>query len=201
MKKFFLLLIIFNSLSARSQTGIKNEKEEIVLTDLTYITPVFIHENKNEPIVYNRYEEISQITLDSLFIANSKKYKIIEKIDYEYLNNSNLIKDEIKQLFKSVNNDKNEFNLDSTETLKSLINKSNNKFVVLISINTRDRKPSQTGPILYKTHVEFIIIDRINQSLVFFDKSKNLITRNGGYQITLSKNLKDIYKKLEKWED
>jgi hypothetical protein len=199
MGKYTLLLIILSSLSSWSQSEIDNKDLKTVYKDFTYFTPVFVHKNKNAlKTVYDRYEELSQVTLDSLFDTDSKKYKITEKIDYKTSNDSNLIEEEIKQLFKSVNKHKKNFKLNFSQKLKSVINKSSNNYTVFMSINTRGRYASETGPIIYETRLKYIIIDFKKNNIVFYGKSNNSETINGGYEMTLIKNLNKIYKKIKK---
>lgn len=199
MKKHTLLLVILSSLFSWSQSKIETKNIKVKQEYFTYLTPVFSHDNRNaSKIVYDRFEDISQTTLDSLFNADSKKYLITEKIDYKTSNDYNLVEKEIKQLFKSAKKKSFRFNL--SKKLKSIINRSNNNYIVFTSINTRGRYPSEIGPAIYETGLKYLIIDLKNNNLLFYGKSNNSETINGGYQMAIIKNLKKIYKKIKKAE-
>jgi len=194
MKINFLVTIsiIILSYSLNAQSIQTNNQEKI--GSFTYFEPIFIHQDPNKPNnLYQRFEELSIIALDSVFKGQSSKYDISQK------HNSNLkvvTKNKLISIFDSRN--KKITDIDFTSDLESISQKSNNRYGVFFLIKTKSSTSIHTTPIS-KIRLEVIIIDFVEKQSIFYGKSKNLSPKyNGGYAFTLIKDLDNVYKKINK---
>jgi len=187
----FLFVILF-SFTANSQSEISEEQKTV--ENLTYFKPLFSHQNPTKPtILYDRFEEISIIALDSVFENEKPKYKIIEKYPLDLTTENET---ELVRIF-------DEFKKKETEdaiipNLKTIGDAIKNNYGIFSLITTKSSTSTRTTPIS-KQQLEIIIIDLTLNKVIFYKKSKFLSPRNhGGYAYTLIKNLNFIYKSINK---
>ncbi|MFD2824462.1 hypothetical protein ACFS5M_12340 [Lacinutrix iliipiscaria] len=194
MKIRFLIAIFILALSysTNAQSDYSNKQENI--GNFTYFEPIFVHQNPNKPNrLYQRFEEISIIALDSVFKRKKPQYKINEKYS---LNLTIADKNELIPFFNSENKIKT--NIELSNSIKSISETTNNRYGIFFLIKTKSSLSSGTTPIS-KIRLEIIVIDLMQNKVVFYKNSKNLSPRdNGGYAFTLIKNLDYIYKEIRK---
>jgi len=186
---FFTLFILNVSYCVNAQSNSQNDIE-----NFTYFEPIIIHQNPNKPnIFYKRFEEISINALDSVFEKEKFKYKISQK------HNSNLkfaAKNKLISIFDARN--KKITDIDFTSDLKSISQKSKNRYGIFFLIKTKSSTSINTTPIS-KIRLEVIIIDFVEKQSNLYGKSKNLSPKyNGGYTFNLIKDLDYVYKKINK---
>ncbi|QRM88685.1 hypothetical protein FG167_05380 [Lacinutrix sp. WUR7] len=192
MKIRFLIAIFILALtySTNAQSDSLNKKETI--GNFTYYEPIFIHHKPNKPnIIYQRFEEISVIALDSVF--KGKKYKINEKYN---LSLTNEVKNELIPFFNT--GKKNKEIIEFTPNIKLVSETTNDHYGLFLLIKTKSSLSIGTAPIS-KIQLEIIVMDFSLNKVIFHEKSKNLSpSNNGGYAFTLIKNLDYIYKEMRK---
>lgn len=194
MKAYFLITVLSLALSfsANAQTEKSNEQENI--GNFTYYEPIFVHKSPNKPNkLYERFEEISVIAIDSVINRKKPLYNVKEKYK---ANLTATDKNELVTLFKSKN--KNYTDSDLPHSLKEISTATDNRYGMFFLVETRSSTSHETTPIS-KVQLETIIFDFKQNAVVFYKKSKNLSPKgNGGYAHTLIKNLKYINRAIRK---
>lgn len=186
------LFILVVSFPTNAQSDFPQEQKTI--DNYTYFEPIYIHQNPNKTDwLYQRFEELSKITLDSVFDTEKQYYKIREKSDLKLTTE---IKNELILIFNS--NSKEQSTLKFTPNLNLISEAINSRYGIFFLIKTESSITLNTTPIS-KIRLEVIILDLIQNEFVFYKKSKNLSPRDyGGYAHTLIKNLNNVYKDIYK---
>ncbi|TQD38708.1 hypothetical protein [Haloflavibacter putidus] len=191
IKVLIIIVILIASYTANAQSN--NLKKDSLIEDFTYYEPIFVHHKPNHPsIVYQRFEEISTIALDSVFKTEKSKYKIEQKNDLKF---NIAIKNKLVSIIEMRN--KKGIDIDFTSELKSIREKTASRYGIFFLIKTKS-STSNTTTAISKIRLEVIIIDFIKKQPIFYRKSRNLSPKyNGGYAHTLIKNLDYIYRKIK----
>lgn len=190
MKHFIITFCIL--LSCSFNFAQHNEKD---IKDLVYFQPVFVHKKPNKPkVLYQRFEELSEIGLDSVLKGQRNKYRIKGKYSGAF---GDVEKKELVEIFKGFKKKK-----DITEhiisTLDIITQTVDNPLCAFFVIETRSSTTVYTTPIS-KVKLHMIIYDTKNKRIVFTETSKNLPPKgNGGYAHVVIKDLNYIYRTLYK---
>ncbi|TQD38889.1 hypothetical protein [Haloflavibacter putidus] len=188
MKQLIPLLLITIWFSAKAQVQSKIEVSKPII----YLEPLFNHTKKTKPaIVYERFEEIATIAIDSVFKKDPKKYAIKGKLD------ANLSVEE-KSAVKSILNQLKRNNKKQLRNIPFPIHFSKrdsleNRYGLIAMITTESAETVYEIAIK-KIQLQILLINLRNNEIVFYKKSRNL--SNGSYAYHVVKNLNQIYRKI-----
>lgn len=183
----FAFIIILLSYAAYGQFEKSKTKE--IEGSFIYFEPIFHHEKGDVPEwVYDRFEEISNIALDSVLLGPKTRFNVDKKYSLKL---EEAAKKELRLIFNVSTNKQVRDRV--TTSLKSLDLTKDDKYGVFFLVRTEARSKSNLTPIS-KVLLETMIVDFYSHKVVFYKKSKNLPPRgNGGYGHVLIKNLDYIF--------